>query len=340
MAEQENEPKAAPAQAYLGLFTKLNTSQITPADMIAIALSIIWVIGAGLFFLFADTSGIGSGALTFIMIVMAIFFPVAVIWMGAIAARSAQIMRTESERLQASIDAMRQAYVVQAQTGAMGSGSSVERKLDAIAAAQRKAESALAGFNLANTSAAPVAPAPSPDAPETEGQPALALGTPADALDDPLSNSEFIRALNFPDNENDIEGFTALRRALKDHRSAKLVRAAQDMLTLLSQDGIYTDDLLPDRPRADIWRRFAKGERGKTVSGFGGIRDRSSLALSAGRMKQDQIFRDTAHHFLREFDRVLSEFAKNASDDELISLSDTRSARAFMLLGRVAGTFD
>ena len=57
-------------------------------------------------------------------------------------------------------------------------------------------------------------------------------------------------------------------------------------------------------------------------------------------MKQDPIFRDTAHHFLRLFDKTFARFEKTASDGEIAALADTRTARAFMLLGRVAGTFD
>ena len=60
----------------------------------------------------------------------------------------------------------------------------------------------------------------------------------------------------------------------------------------------------------------------------------------AARMKQDTIFRDAAHHFLRRFDKSFSEFEEIASDSEIAALSGTRTARAFMLLGRVAGTFD
>jgi hypothetical protein len=70
------------------------------------------------------------------------------------------------------------------------------------------------------------------------------------------------------------------------------------------------------------------------------VRDRSSLALTAGRMREDPVFRDAAHHFLRTFDRAFQEFERNASDSDLADLSDTRTARAFMLFGRVTGTFD
>ena len=119
-----------------------------------------------------------------------------------------------------------------------------------------------------------------------------------------------------------------------------LVQASQDVLTLLSQDGIYMDDMRPDRSRPEIWRKFANGERGRSVAALGGIRDRSSLALTAGRMREDTIFRDAVHHFLRRFDQLLVSFEPSASDEEIISLSETRTARAFMLLGRVTGSFD
>jgi hypothetical protein len=131
-----------------------------------------------------------------------------------------------------------------------------------------------------------------------------------------------------------------MRRALADRQTAQLIQASQDVLTLLSQDGIYMDDLRPDRPRPDLWRRFALGERGRTVSALGGVHDRSSLALAAGRMRSDTIFRDAVHHFLRKFDQTLTGFEKRATDTDLAELGDTRTARAFMLLGRVAGTFD
>jgi len=100
------------------------------------------------------------------------------------------------------------------------------------------------------------------------------------------------------------------------------------------------DDLRPDRARPEIWRKFAAGERGRSVAALGGVHDRSPLGLAAGRMKKDPVFRDAAHHFLRHFDRAFAAFEKDASDADIMALADTRTARAFMLLGRAAGTFD
>ena len=176
-------------------------------------------------------------------------------------------------------------------------------------------------------------------APQPDDQPALALGTQADDIAQPLSSEDFIRALNFPETAEDEAGFASLRRALKNRASAQLIQAAQDVLTLLSQDGIYMDDLIPDRARPEIWRQFGQGVRGRSIAALGGIRDRSSLALASGRMKQDPIFRDAAHHFLRLFDKTFARFEGDASDEDIARLAETRTARAFRLLGRVAGTF-
>lgn len=57
-------------------------------------------------------------------------------------------------------------------------------------------------------------------------------------------------------------------------------------------------------------------------------------------MRQDTTFREAIHHYLREFDRVFCQFEQAATDEDIVKLSATRSARAFMLLGRVTGIFD
>lgn len=327
-----------------GIFDKAKGDRITGIEVIAIAFSVLWLLLTAVFFLVlepANDGGETSGALKVVMILMAVFLPIAMIWVAATAARSSRLMRDESQRLQSSIDAIRQAYITQSQTHAVSSEPTVAKKLDEIAAAQRKTESALAMFSSTRTGTmvTPPPPAPASD-PVDEDQVVLPLGTTAEDIQTPLSHADFIKSLNFPETAEDKEGFAALRRALKDRSTSQLIQASQDVLTLLSQDGIYMDDLRPDMARPEIWRRFAAGERGRQVATLGGIRDRSSLALSAARMRSDTIFRDAVHHFLRKFDKTFAEFAERASDAEISDLSDTRTARAFMLLGRVAGTFD
>ncbi|HOZ32297.1 MAG TPA: hypothetical protein PLM52_05405 [Tabrizicola sp.] len=308
-------------------------------------LSLLWI---GLILSYVLLAPPGNDAQTFglVMTLLMVFLPVALIWVVVTTLRSVRALRAEAARLQATVDAMRTSYV-QMQGQAQPAGkSSVERKLDEIAAATRQAETVLATFTSrrdaglsvpsADRKAALVKPVPEPAA----EQPALALGSPAEDLRAPLTVADFIRAVQFPESPEDKEGFRSLRLALEDRTVAKLIRSAQDVLTLLSQDGIYMDDLKPELCQPDLWRRFAAGERGRSIAALGGIRDRTSLALTAARMKSDPVFRDAAHHFLRTFDKTFAAFEPNATDAELADLSDTRTSRAFMLFGRVTGTFD
>jgi len=324
--------KSTPAGLYLA-----TQGQSTQAiEWLGVALAILWLCVSG-YILMMPIEG-NANMLASMLIV---FMPVAILWLAVIVIRTSQKMRQESQKLHVAIEALRKAYIDQSKmNGAPATEASITRKLDSIAESQRKTETAIAMFTSTRLAEAQNAAIPNTAQPQAEHQPVLALGTPVEELAPPLAKPDFIRALNFPENANDEEGFNALRRALKDRSVAQLVQASQDILTLLSQDGIYMDDLRPDMARPEIWRRFAKGERGRTIAALGGIRDRSSLALTNVRMKKDPIFRDAAHHFLRLFDRGFSKFEESATETEISALSETRTARAFMLLGRVAGTFD
>ncbi len=337
-----NADRSAESRLYLG---QEESPGLAAPEIVATALTLLWLGLVGTFFLLTDGSAMPGGTLGVVMTVVSVFVPVALIWVAAVLARTARGMRAEARRLHSSIDAMRAAYVSQLQAGA--ARPAAERKVDELAQAQRQAESAMATF-ASRRDGATLSPTPSRkyaasslrDEAAGDEQPALALGATPDDLKPPVGTTDLIRALNFPDNPDDRDGFRALRSALDDRAYAKLIRAAQDVLTLLSEDGIYMDDLSPDRARPEIWRRFAQGERGRAIAGLGGVRDRSSLALSAGRMRQDTIFRDAAHHFLRTFDKAFAEFEKGATDQEVADIAETRTARAFMLLGRVTGIFD
>ncbi|QTN36663.1 hypothetical protein [Cognatishimia activa] len=325
----------------IGLYSRPNAPSVTGVELVAVALTAVWVAACVVFFVVLEPDTAGLDSLRFVMTMLAVFMPVAMIWVAAFVARSSRVMREEGRRLQVSIDALRQNYTGQVQASGRGLEPSIAKKLDEIAAAQRKTESAIAMFSTSRDAVQATRPIAEP-APEVdlEDQGFLALGTTAEDLTPPLEKDDFIRALHFPENAEDQSGFNALRRALKDRQVSQLVQAAQDVLTLLSQDGIYMDDLRPDLARPEIWRMFAEGKRGREIASLGGVRDRSSLALAAGRMKQDPIFRDAVHHFLRRFDQSFVDFEKTASDADIAALGDTRTARAFMLLGRVAGIFD
>lgn len=328
MAPQRNNDPVQPAD------------NLTKGELIAFAVAVGWLVMVGLFFWMLPSAEVTTGPdakLRWVMMLIAIFMPIGLIWVAAVVARSARTVREESFRVQTAIDNLRQMQMAQV---AMQSTTEpvVDQPNFAPAPTNDTLEPAVSGFTSRREVSRLIVPRAAPQAPVD--QPALALGTSSEDMNPPLERLDLIQALNFPNDEHDKAGFSALRRALRDRTARRLVQASQDVLTLLSQDGIYMDDLRPAPISAELWRRFAAGERGKAMDRLGGVRDRSSLALTAGRMREDTIFRDAVHHFLRRFDEMLVSYEETATDTDLLELAETRTSRAFMLLARTTGTFD
>lgn len=210
------------------------------------------------------------------------------------------------------------------------------RPLSDLAAGQSRLEAALArlvslplgsGESRAAASA-PAAPSPSPDP----------VAAPA-ATESPLPWDQLVRALDFPRDADDREGFRALKAAQRQPKLGQTLQAAEDVLNLLSQEGIFVDELSLAEVEPSAWRRFMSGMRGAKVGAVGGIDDPRALDVAERLMKTDSVFRDTALFFLRRFERVLADYAQDADDNALAALAGTRSGRAFMILARTSGTF-
>ncbi len=317
-------------------------------DWVAGFFAVAWLAGVGIYV----WSGLSlAGPFGTVLTALLVVLPLASAGFTLTTLKSIRTLRDEATRLQGTVDAMRVAYgSTQQQTlAAMAlrpAGRQVERPTEqgrhgappddvSVPFSSRRD----GGLTVPSADRKSAMLPPRPALPG-EDQPGLALGTPIDDAQSPLPVQDFLRAIHFPEGPEDKAGFQSLRLALTDRTIAKLIRAAQDVLTLLAQDGIYMDDLSPDRARPELWRKFAAGERGRTIAGLGGVRDRSCLAMTAIRMREDIVFRDAAHHFLRSFDKAIVAIEARATDSELSTLSDTRTARAFMLFGRVTGTFD
>ena len=170
-----------------------------------------------------------------------------------------------------------------------------------------------------------------------EPQPSLDLGGPSPV---PVDTDDLIRALNFPDGPDDTVAVQSLRAALRDPETARLIRAAQDMVMLLATRGLYMDDrpLAPDRP--DLWRRLAEGGRGAALAGIVVPSEPEVMEAAAAALRSDEVFRDAAHHFLRHWDRMLSRELPDLDNARVTALANTRSGRAFAVLAEAAGSFD
>ena len=312
---------------------------LTQGEAIAIAFAVAWIVVVGVFFWQAMAgTGPEQGFVVgrWLMVVIAVFVPAGLIWLAALLARTARHLREDLYRTQAELLRLSGALTAQQREAAPATEEAPQ------AAAEPQVQPAKdrrpPAVNPRREMSRLIVPRAAPQA--TAEQPTLALDTPPEDTNPPIERPDLIMALNFPDDEHDTEGFAALRRALRDKGARKLVQASQDVLTLLSQDGIYMDDMRPEPASAELWRQFAEGQRGKAVDRLGAIKDQTYLSVISKRTREDTIFRDSVHHFLRCFDKLLVAFEEHATDEELLALAETRTARAFMLLGRTTGTFD
>ncbi|MCZ0960387.1 hypothetical protein [Paracoccus benzoatiresistens] len=289
-----------------------------------IALSGVWLFLVALFWLLAPGGEGAPGGLARLAVVMGTILPLVLIWLAVRTARAIALLRAEADELRQRLSQLRQVTATR--------GVPPPRPVPEI----------LDDADLQPRAPAPV-PAPAPAAPRPAPRPATDARPQPARAESPapvhVDADTLIRALNFPDGPDDSLAIAALRHALQDGDHARVLRAAQDVVTLLAGQDLYMDDLPPEPVPPALWRRFAEGARGSAVAALGGIRDQEALDIAAALLDRDEIFRDTAHHFLRHFDAMLTRQVPQMDDAQIAVLAETRSARAFMLLGRLAGVF-
>jgi hypothetical protein len=132
-----------PSPLELGLYARAETEpRITPIEIVAGVLTLVWLLAVAFFgFRRARYRAGGAGGLArSVLAVLAILLPVGLIWVVAVAARSARTLRQEANRLQASIDAMRIAYVEQQQSAALNIKPELLLRFEELMAAQAAPE--------------------------------------------------------------------------------------------------------------------------------------------------------------------------------------------------------
>ena len=334
----------------------------------AAAASAVWavvVVGYAAGFLAAAGGGQGRGTLFLdaMFFLMTLTVPLVLVWLAAWLAEALEDQRAlvaalaeAAVPLAAALEAARQradapagltAEAVQRAVQSAMAGlkpPDLGRPMDRLIIGQSRIEAALQRL------AAEPRPALAPGLAEPPAPPPVAAALPRATEREPapaepvepegLAWPDLVRALDFPRDAEDRDGFRALKTALRHPALAQLLQAAEDVLTLLSQQGVYVDELAMDPVDPAVWRRFIAGARGPEVAAVAGIRDPQAIETARRLTATDSIFRDSALFFQRRFDAVLAEFARDAKDPALIELVGTRSGRAFMLLARLNRTLD
>ncbi len=311
--------------------------------LVALILTVVWVImllayGAGFFGILGDVSAPRDAVfLEVVFFLMALVLPVALIWITTAVLRRSFQIQDEARRLEKQLRELQSGYRPQ---GGVSQPRIKDNRVETLQTRVAELEKQLKKMETTVTSVRQMQVAMQADAGEKPSQPPLPLEETAPTETPELDIQTLVKALDFPRDEKDNTGFRALRIARQNPDIEELLRAAEDVLNLLSQEGIYMDDLRPGASPAREWRLFAEGTRGPDVANVGAIDAPEALERITERKRSDQIFRDASLFFLRRFDIMLKQFVEAANDAEIQLLADTRTGRAFMLLARSSGMFD
>lgn len=352
---------------------------VAAAALSAVWLGGVLAYGAGFFGLFesARLAPHAATALEIALFVLAALAPVTLFVHGAFLAVKAEEIRVAAARVSRALESMAETPVgtamdpppavepaapevasaaveaargaIREETGAIA--AEVAETLSRLDASM--AEIRAVADRLDQRAAAPPAPGPVPPA-ETaprkvtasppaadRAQPALPFGADAPAPVEGVPWESVVRALDFPKDERDREGFAAIRQVVADRTFAELLQASEDTLSLLAEEGLYMEDLIVEHGSVADWIRYADGTRGGEVSSIAGILDEPTLDSVRARLKKDAVFRDAALHFMRRYDRVLRRMTEELGPDPLIiETADSRTGRAYMIVARVTGAFD
>ena len=148
-----------------------------------------------------------------------------------------------------------------------------------------------------------------------------------------------LKALNFPKDKNDLEGFSALKLAHMDNTVSDLLQVSEDFLNLIAQDGIYLDDVKIDPPPVQAWLNFIGTDRNHNNRKLNCIGIDQQIKKLNSRIKSDAIFRDTSLTLMRRFDLLLRDRLETANDSQIFKIAETRSGKAFLIVGKLSDSF-
>lgn len=155
----------------------------------------------------------------------------------------------------------------------------------------------------------------------------------------PISWEILLKALHFPRDKNDLAGFSALKIAHENNIISELLRVSEDFLNLIAQDGIYLDDLKIDPPPVESWLNFVTTDQKTNKKRLGCVGIDIKIKKLKSRIKTDAIFRDTSLTLMRRFDRLLRDKLRTANDEQIFKIAETRSGKAFLIVGKISDSF-
>ncbi len=151
-----------------------------------------------------------------------------------------------------------------------------------------------------------------------------------------LDASTLIRAFNLPNDENDAEGYDAIDAAVRIESIATLLENSHQLLYTLADYDLIMDDLEIDLGLISTWRKYATDSTEGTVSSLGGTGTYLEIDKVSSIVNENSDFEERASTFNSHMDKFISQAIPQLKDEEIRKLAQTRTFRAFLLLGQVS----
>lgn len=150
-----------------------------------------------------------------------------------------------------------------------------------------------------------------------------------------LDAATLTRAFNLPNDENDTEGYDAIEAAVKIESLSTLLQNSHQILYTLADYDLIMDDLEIDMGLISTWRKFATDSPEGMISSLGGTGTFLEIDKVTSIVAENNDFEERANSFNKQMEEFISQAIPQLTDDEIKDLAQTRTFRAFLLLGQV-----
>lgn len=142
-----------------------------------------------------------------------------------------------------------------------------------------------------------------------------------------------VRALNFAEDADDVEGFKAVETATRNSTAKLVLDASMTVLNSLARHDIIMDDLRPSIEKPNAWRKYSEPGVEKDITALGSIGKLDYLKLVSGLYGEEKEFRSQADRLTNAIESHIGGFVSLAADHEILAFADSRTLRAFLLVG-------
>ena len=147
-----------------------------------------------------------------------------------------------------------------------------------------------------------------------------------------VSNPILIRALNFAEDEHDVMGIAAVDTAAQIPEVSDLLASSMRILEIFADAGVVVDQLGTQLAAPDHWREANLSGKDRSTTGISQVLDRQFVAAVRGIDDRNPEFSGTSRDFRERAAAFLEEFVKDADDNEITGILNTRTYLSFILL--------